>query len=129
MINVKISLPGENFNSTFEKFIDPKNKIFQDIKFHINNDVPEADFWFVFEDLDKDIEHCEVPKKNVIYLNTETSFKKSHFFQDYMHSYISQFGTIYSCYPMNHHNLKKHNLITHLDTEYFLIHSIPSYNL
>ena len=79
MINVKISLPGENFNSSFEKFIDPKNKIFQDIKFHINNDVPEADFWFVFEDLYKNKEKCLVNKKNIVYLNTETSYGSSYF--------------------------------------------------
>ena len=33
MINVKISLPGENFNSSFEKFIDPKIKSFKTLNF------------------------------------------------------------------------------------------------
>ncbi len=106
MIDVKITLPNENQAANFSNFVDLNDKKFSNINFLINKNVNNADFWFVFEDLDKDIEYCKVPKKNVIYLNTETSFKKSHFFQDYMHSYISQFGTIYSCYPMNHHNLK-----------------------
>ena len=106
MIDVKITLPNEIQAANFSNFVDINDKKFSNINFLINKNVTNADFWFVFEDLDKDIEHCEVPKKNVIYLNTETSFKKSHFFQDYMHSYISQFGTIYSCYPMNHNNLK-----------------------
>ena len=106
MIDVKITLPNENQAANFSNFVDINDKKFSNINFLINKNVTNADFWFVFEDLDKDIEYCEVPKKNVIYLNTETSFKKSHFFQDYMHSYISQFGTIYSCYPMNHNNLK-----------------------
>ena len=106
MIDVKITLPNENQAADFSNFVDINDNKFSNINFLINKKVSNADFWFVFEDLDKDIEYCKVPKKNVIYLNTETSFKKSHFFQDYMHSYISQFGTIYSCYPMNHNNLK-----------------------
>ena len=105
MIDVKITLPNENQGVNFSNFVEIKNDKFSNINFLINKNVPNADFWFVFEDLDKDIEHCRVPRKNVIYLNTETSFKKSHFFQNYMHSYISQFGTTYSCYPMDHNNL------------------------
>jgi len=66
MINVKISLPGEDSNISFKNFIDPKNKIFENINFHINNDVPEADFWFVFEDLYKNKEKCLVNKKNIL---------------------------------------------------------------
>ena len=105
MIDVKITLPNENQAVDFSNFVDINDNKFSNINFLINKNVSNADFWLVFEDLDKDIEYCKVPKKNVIYLNTETSFKKRHFFQDYMHSYISQFGTIYSCYPMNHNNL------------------------
>lgn len=105
MIDVKITLPNENQAVNFSNFVEINDDKFSNINFLINKNVPNADFWFVFEDLDKDIEHCRVPKKNVIYLNTETSFKKSHFFQYYMHSYISQFGTTYSCYPMDHNNL------------------------
>ena len=105
MIDVKITLPNENQGVNFSNFVEINDDKFSNINFLINKNVPNADFWFVFEDLDKDIEHCRVPRKNVIYLNTETSFKKSHFFQNYMHSYISQFGTTYSCYPMDHNNL------------------------
>ena len=104
MINVKISLPGENFNSSFEKFIDPKNKIFQDIKFHINNDVPEADFWFVFEDLYKNKEKCLVNKKNIVYLNTETSYGSSYFLSDHMQKYLNQFHLMYGCYETFRNN-------------------------
>ena len=105
MIDVKITLPNENQAADFSNFVDINDNKFTNINFLINKKISNADFWFVFEDLDKDIEHCRVPKKNVIYLNTETSFKKNHFFQNYMHSYISQFGTTYSCYPMDHNNL------------------------
>ena len=106
MIDVKITLPNENQAANFSNFVDINDDKFSNINFLINKNIPNADFWFVFEDLDKDVEYCRVPKNNVIYLNTETSFKKSHFFQNYMHFYISQFGNVYSCYPMDHENLK-----------------------
>ena len=62
----------------FENFFDTKSS--NDFIFHINKNIKEADFWIVFEDLKYSIEYCRVPKKNVIYLNNETSFKKNHFF-------------------------------------------------
>tara|TARA_A100001011_G_scaffold384177_1_gene456447 strand:- start:189 stop:1214 length:1026 start_codon:yes stop_codon:yes gene_type:complete len=98
MINVKISLPGEKTNSTFENFIDPNSKILKKIKFHINSDIEEADFWFVFEDLYKQQEKCFIDKKNVFYLNTETSFPNSYFLSTYMKEYLNQFHRQYGCY-------------------------------
>ena len=98
MINVKISLPGEKTNSTFENFIDPNSKILKKIKFHINSDIEEADFWFVFEDLYKQQEKCFIDRKNIFYLNTETSFPNSYFLSTYMKEYLNQFHRQYGCY-------------------------------
>ena len=75
MINVKISLPGADSNSSFDNFIDPNSEDLKNIKFHINNDVEEADFWFVFEDLYKQKEECLINREKIIYLNTETHIK------------------------------------------------------
>ena len=63
MIDVKITLPNENQAVNFSNFVDINDKKFSNINFLINKNVTNADFWFVFEDLDKDIEYCEVPKK------------------------------------------------------------------
>ena len=107
MIDVKISLPGENSYASFENFIDPKNKIFQNVNFHINNDVPEADFWFVFEDLYKNQEECLINKKNIVYLNTETSYPGSYFLNKHLKKYLEQFQLQYGCYEtfnMNYTN-------------------------
>jgi len=98
MINVKISLPGEKSNSTFENFIDPNSKILKRIKFHINSDIEEADFWFVFEDLYKQQEECFIDKKNVFYLNTETSYPDSYFLNKHTKEYLNQFHKQYGCY-------------------------------
>tara|TARA_B110000008_G_C16959908_1_gene559736 strand:+ start:1138 stop:2163 length:1026 start_codon:yes stop_codon:yes gene_type:complete len=98
MINVKISLPGEKSDCSFENFIDPTSKRLRNIAFHINNNIKEADYWFIFEDLYKSQENCIVAKENIIYLNTETSFPSTYFFEKHMKSYLKQFNYLYGCY-------------------------------
>ena len=98
MINIKVSLPGEDSSATFKNFIDENNKNLQKVKFHINTDIPEADFWFVFEDLYKPQESCILNENKVIYLNSETSYKNSHFLDKYMKEYLLQFSLKYGCY-------------------------------
>ena len=102
MYQVKISLPSHEDNISFNNFIPGKERAESQFNFHINTDIKKADFWFVFEDLKKDIEYCKVPKDNVIYLNNETSFKKDYFFQNYVQLFLNQFSDTYSCYPSNH---------------------------
>ena len=116
MIDIKVSIASHGKNLSFENFssknLDHKNN------FHINSDIKKADYWIVFEDLTNEVEYCEVPKENVIYLNNETSYKKNHFFEIHMVEFLNQFNYSYGCYP----TLKKN----HVNTTPFLpwmIHS------
>ena len=72
MIDIKITLPSHGKNLSLENFYT--NNLSDNFNFFINSDVKKADFWIVFEDLKNEVEYCEVPKENVIYLNNETSF-------------------------------------------------------
>lgn len=109
MINVKISLPGAGSDSSFEKFIDPNSKDLKNIKFHINNEIKEADFWFVFEDLYKQNEECLINRKKIIYLNTETSYPSSYFLSTHLKKYLSQFYRQYGCYETFSSNYENTN--------------------
>jgi len=104
MIDIKISLPSHGKNLTFENFFSFEKNKEQRYRFHINKDIEKADFWFVFEDLTSRVEYCKVPLQNVIYLNNETSFKKNHFFSNYMIKYLNQFSYSYGCYPVYNKN-------------------------
>ena len=106
MIDIKITLPSHGKNLSFENFYT--NDLNHKINFYINSDIKKADFWIVFEDLKKDVEYCEVPKENVIYLNNETSFKKDYFFEIHMIEFLNQFKYSYGCYP----TLKKNHINT-----------------
>lgn len=106
MVDIKVTLPNHGKNLNLNNFLSTKN--FSEYKFHINSTIKKADVWIVFEDLKEEIEYCEVPKENVIYLNNETSFKKNHFFEDHMVEFLNQFNYTYGCYP----NLKPNHINT-----------------
>ena len=107
MVDIKVTLPSHGKNLNLNNFRSKKN--FSEYKFHINSTIKKADVWIVFEDLKEEIEYCEVPKENVIYLNNETSFKKNHFFEDHMVEFLNQFNYTYGCYP----NLKSNHINTY----------------
>ena len=106
MIDIKITLPSHGKNLSLENFYT--NNLSDNFNFYINSDIKKADFWIVFEDLKNDIEYCEVPQENVIYLNNETSFKKDYFFEIHMIEFLNQFNYSYGCYP----TLKKNHINT-----------------
>ena len=102
MIDIKITLPSHGENLNFENFYSANDR--SEYKFHINSNIKKADMWFVFEDIKDEIEYCKVPKENVVYLNNETSFKKSHFFENHMVKFLKQFNFTYGCYPNLNNN-------------------------
>jgi len=107
MVDIKVTLPSHGKNLNLNNFHSRKNS--SEYKFHINSAIKKADVWIVFEDLKDEIEYCEVPKENVIYLNNETSFKKNYFFENHMVEFLNQFNYTYGCYP----NLKPNHVNTY----------------
>ena len=107
MVDIKVTLPSHGKNLNLNNFHSRKNS--SKYKFHINSTIKKADVWIVFEDLKDEIEYCEVPKENVIYLNNETSFKKNYFFENHMVEFLNQFNYTYGCYP----NLKPNHVNTY----------------
>lgn len=107
MVDIKVTLPSHGKNLNLSNFHSRKNS--SGYKFHINSTIKKADVWIVFEDLKEEIEYCEVPKENVIYLNNETSFKKNYFFENHMVEFLNQFNYTYGCYP----NLKPNHINTY----------------
>ena len=104
MIDVKVSIPNESNEVNFNNFLNPKDKRLSEVNFHINKQIEKADYWFVFEDVESVSQKCRVPLENIIYLNTETSFNKNYFFENYIRHYTNQFGRVYTCYATEHTN-------------------------
>ena len=98
MINVKVSISGQPDNLNIQQFIGNDENIYENIKFHVNTDIAEADFWFVIESINKSQETCIVNPENIIYLNFETSYPKDYFLNNYIQSYMKQFNLKYGSY-------------------------------
>ena len=104
---VKLSIPMYGEGSNLTQFISQKNSLFSNIEFIVNNkDLEEADFWFVFEDLNFENEQCNINKENIYYLNSETSYKVDYFFENSLQKYLDQFGGFYTPYPIYRNNHK-----------------------
>jgi len=102
MIEVKVSLPGHGNNLSLNNF-HSKNQNHK-VNFHINSKISKADFWLVLEDLKYESEMCEVPKKNIFYLNNETSYKVNHYLQKHTVEFLNQFSKGFGPYATKHKN-------------------------
>lgn len=98
MIKIKISIPGQPENLNIQQYIGDLDNSLNEFKFYINSEVKEPDYWFVLENLNKISEECFISPSNIIYLNSETSYPKDYFLNQYINSYMSQFSAKYGCY-------------------------------
>ena len=98
MIKIKVSIPGQPDNLSFEQYIGNKDNKLGNYKFYVNCEVEEPDYWFVLESLNRTSEECYINQKNIIYLNSETSYPKDYFINNYMQKYMDQFNLKFGCY-------------------------------
>jgi len=98
MKKIKVSIPGLPSNLSVQQYIGNDNNVYEDYKFYLNQEIEKPDYWFVLESLDKVSVSCSINPKNIIYLNTETSYPKDYFTKNYMKSYMNQFALKYGCY-------------------------------
>tara|TARA_B100000700_G_C15035920_1_gene852808 strand:+ start:1869 stop:2900 length:1032 start_codon:yes stop_codon:yes gene_type:complete len=98
MINVKISIPGQPEDLSIQQYIGNKENIYNNYKFYTNSYIENPDYWFVIESLNKESEECFIDPNNIVYLNSETSYPKDYFINDYILSYMKQFNLKYGCY-------------------------------
>ena len=95
MYKIKVSLPNEKNNLNIKDFVDNRNNIYKNFKFYVNEDIEEVDYWFIVENVLQNHEETKVNKKNIIYLNYETSYPKDYFLTKYMKSYLGQFSKVW----------------------------------
>ena len=72
---IKVSIPGEMSKLDISQFIENKDNRIGNIKFFINDDdIKEADAWFVIEDPIRNNETCIVPKENIFYFGDSYTY-------------------------------------------------------
>lgn len=104
-MKVKLSIPSYENHSSLSQFIGNDQNRLENIKFYVNDSsIQEADFWFIFEDLNVHKEFCNIDPNCIFYLNTETSFKFDYFLENNIRLYLDQFSRVYSPYTNFHKN-------------------------
>jgi hypothetical protein len=105
---IKVSIPGESNKLDISQFIESNDNQIGNIKFFINDDdLKEADAWFVLEDPIRTSETCVVPKNNILYFSAEASYPIGWYDNQKKYSkFFSQFSKVISCHPLIHKNLE-----------------------
>jgi len=90
MLNIKLTFPYLNWDL---KRQSPKSSsVWGDYIFHINEEIEECDFWFVFNGLLKPSENTRCNQKNVVLLTAEPSSV-----ENYNNKFIKQFSHVITC--------------------------------
>lgn len=103
MINVKLSIPKnfgiQNNKLSIFNFTGSVDNVFNDKKYFINEETSDADYWFVFEDIDVEEEIVNLKNNNLIFLSAETSYHPNYFFRESKKSFLNQFKYVFtSCF-------------------------------
>jgi hypothetical protein len=98
MIKIKISIPGclpniKNKNSSISKFIPNSTNSIGDYHFFANQNIEEADYWFIIDDIINEKESCKVDKNNIYFLSAEVPFVTKYFDDK---AFLSQFSKSFS---------------------------------
>lgn len=90
MIKVKISIPSSV--PPIQRQTPQSLCIWGDCEFYINEDIEEADYWFVLDDLEKKIETCKCPKEHVYLVTGEPPYVKL-----YSRTFMNMFAKVFTC--------------------------------
>lgn len=106
--HLKVSIPGEKKKLNISQFIGNKNNQIGNLKFYINDDdIKDADAWFLIEDPIRSSETCNVPKDNIFYFSAEASYPIGWYDDQKKYSqFFSQFSKVVSCHPIIHKNFE-----------------------
>jgi Glycosyltransferase family 10 (fucosyltransferase). len=97
LLTVKVST---SFPECFNRQTPGGQGIWRDIRFVVNEDVPECDYWVVYEGL-ADVESTRCPKENVFLITGEPPSSKT-----YERDFIQQFSLVVTSHAdMDHPNI------------------------
>lgn len=95
---IKLSFPGRP-SADLSQFTGNEKGEFAGHKFVVDNQVKEADAWFIFEDVYASDHACSVPNINIHFLGAETSWSPVKFFRESYFPFFQQFSKVHICYP------------------------------
>ena len=109
MLKIKISIPNcpptniidDNGKNSISKFLPEGKNIYNGCEFYVNEDIEEADYWFVIDNINLDEEKVRVAEDKIYFLSAEVPFVTNYFDDQ---NFLEQFAKIYSPHAIYHHN-------------------------
>ena len=98
MIKVKVSIIGAPNQINLAQFLGNESNVYKDYKFYVNEKIKEADYWFIFDEVNPDDCECYVSPENVFFLVAEIAHPIDYYSLPRLQSYLKQFSKIYTCY-------------------------------
>ena len=99
MIRVKVTSIGSGPTPDISQYVGNAESTWEDVAFHINDDLDVADAWFVLEGLD-DVSECRVPPGCVALLTSESSWPADHYLGPQARSFAAQFDEVFTPHAM-----------------------------
>jgi hypothetical protein len=101
MISIKISSRGSGRSPDLSQFLGNASNTFEDVRFHVNEPIHQADAWFVSEEPEPDDLTCIVPPDRVFFVSAETSWSPDYYSGNPERlEYLRQFAHVYTCHPV-----------------------------
>jgi hypothetical protein len=101
MLRVKLSIRGAGRVADISQFVGPFGNSIGRCEFFVNDDVQEADVWFVSEDVEDWDTTCRVPPSCVAFVSSETSWGPGEYADGTPRgAFIQQFPNVFSCHDI-----------------------------
>jgi hypothetical protein len=100
MYHVKLSIANDNAGCNRQ--LPDRGFVWGNYQFHINEDVPEADFWVVYSKGQRKTESCKCSPKNTLFVTGEPETV-----YHYSHQFVKQFARVISVQAkIRHSNMR-----------------------
>ena len=105
MLNIKVSIPGFSEKINISQFVGNNKNIGFGCEFHVNDPaLQEADYWFVFDDLQCQEERVCISKENIYLLSAELVHEKGYYDKPSLQPFLDQFEAIFTCHDIYRKN-------------------------
>jgi hypothetical protein len=103
MISVKISGLGFSKDTNIAQYTGDNTNSVGDVKFFFDGEDRNYDYWFVLDNIDKELQTNNVRTNGLFYFSAEHIHDEDYFIRDRnVKNFINQFSRIFSCYATDH---------------------------
>ncbi len=98
-IRIKLSIGGATTSLSLAQYSLSATNIVGNCQFFVNEDIDDADYWFVVEEPNPNDTSCRVPAERVFFLCAETCWPPNYYEDSPSRlAYLAQFSQVFTCH-------------------------------